>query len=561
MIYNLYLNFIKENKFLYLIYLVTLIYIPINKVGLPHFYGKLLGIIKDNNLNQLKTTFILLIIIWLSIQLLHIVSNYINSILMPKFQSYVRNHMINEIIDRYQNDYQELKLGEIITKIIKSPDVLQEVFVMIKDFIFKNILIIVSSFIYLYRYNANLGLIYLVCMGVIFIISLLYVNDCKKYIKISETNFDNTHEEIEDTLSNLLSIYTSLKTKDEKKRLEKLNIQTYKSENKVEKCNNKYRLVYSVSFIIVFIILNFYTYILFSNKQIKLSELTSIFIINYSILNSLMIIYYDTNDFIDTKTKIEMLINFLNKLPKVSKFKTKKIDKNKDITIRIKKLNFSYNKNKKIFNNLNLDILSKQKIVILGNIGSGKSTLGKLLVRLQDYESGDIYINDINLKELSIDELRKVVTYIPQHPKLFNRTLYENITYGLNKITPEYIIQILKNMDLNDLIPDFERLMHESVGKGGSYLSGGQRQIVWLIRSLLKDNKIVILDEPTSSLDSVNKNKVIKLINELGKTKTIILITHDLELVKHCDRMIVLSYGKIIKDKNIKEKSFNNNNE
>ena len=551
MIYKLYLEFIKNNKLLYTLYLLTLLYIPVNKIGLPHYYGQLLGIIKDKKVSKIKMTFIYLVVIWLSIQLLHIFSNYINSILMPKFQSFVRTYMIDQIIDRYQNDYQELKLGEIITKIIKSPDVLQEVFVMIKDFIFKNVLIIGSSFIYLYKYNKRLGLLYIGCMAVVFLISYLYVSDCKKYVVISETNFDKTHEEIEDTLSNLISIYTSLKTKDEKNRIKLLSDKTYKSENKVEKCNNKYRLFYSISFILVFIVLNYYTYILYVENKIKLAALTSIFIINYSILNSLMIIYYDTNDYIDTKTKIDMLINFLDRLPKLSSDKKRVLKNNSNIVIKFKNINFSYNKNVEIFRNFNLTFDKKEKIILMGNIGSGKSTLGKLLVRLQEYNSGDIIVNGINIKSLSIENLRNNITYIPQHPKLFNRTLYENITYGLKNISRKRIMEILQNLELYSLIPDFKRLMDQSVGKGGSYLSGGQRQIVWLIRSLLKDNRMVILDEPTSSLDSVNKIKVIKLIVELGKTKTILLITHDEDLIKYCDRLIVLNKGKIIKDENI----------
>ena len=554
MIYQLYLDFIKNNLATYLIYLITLLYIPIGKIGLPHFYGKLLGVIKNRKMAPIKQTFIYLIGIWIFVQLLHIVSNHFNAILMPKFQSFVRTKMINRIIDTYENNYQELKLGEIIPKIITSPHVLQEVFVMIKDFIFKNILIIGSSFVYLYRYSGQLGFIYLGCILMILVISFIYVQDCKKFTTISENKFTKTHDEIEDSLSNLLSIYTSQTIDKEKKRIGELSMETYKSENKVERCNNKYRFMYSVSFVISFIVLNYYTFKLFMDKKIKLDGLTSIIIINYSILSSLMIIYYDTNDYIDTKAKIDLLVTFLDKLPSNNKtLGTNNVKTNK-INVEIKNLNFKYNEDKVVFQNFNMNIQDGEKVIIMGSIGSGKSTLGKLIVRLQEHDSGHILVNGIDTKEIKIDKLRQLITYIPQHPKLFNRTLYENITYGLIDDIPEsHIYKMIKDLELGHLVEDFKRLMHKSVGKYGSFLSGGQRQIVWLIRSLLKKSKFIILDEPTSSLDKKSKMSVLRMIEELAKTRTIVLISHDNSLLKYCSRLVVLNKGKIIKNEQLRQ--------
>ncbi len=192
----------------------------------------------------------------------------------------------------------------------------------------------------------------------------------------------------------------------------------------------------------------------------------------------------------------------------------------------------------------------------MGTIGSGKSTFAKIITRLQTYQGGHVYINGIPLHEIDVDELRNTIVYIPQHPKLFNRTLWENISYGLptsgpNKITPEAIYTFLDQMELTELKEVFKERMEEEVGKQGSKLSGGQRQMVWLIRAILRNSPVIILDEPTASLDPVSKKQVKKMIDILGNNRTLIMITHDEDLVEGMDRLIKFDKGKIIHDEKL----------
>jgi ABC-type bacteriocin/lantibiotic exporter with double-glycine peptidase domain len=553
MIYQLYINFIKDNLYMYILYILTFLYIPLNKVALPHYYGKLISIIKKKNMSEIKNIFIMLIFIWSVYQFLNLVSGRISSNLQPKFISYIRKYIIEEVIERHKSNYEDLKLGEILTKIINSPYILYDVFQTIRNFLFTNLFFIVSTFIYLFYHNKILGLVYLVCISVVVGICYKYTKTCEKKVIDSENIYDFTHEEIEDTLSNLLSIYTSEKTKDEKDRLGKFSLKTSKAERILNKCNNNFKIIYSITFIIIFIILNLVSFKLYLNNTYKIDTLISVVIINYSILTTLMSIYYDTQFFIDTKGRVDILKAFLNRLPENSKETydpndIEKLSKIKETTIKIKNLTFGYT-DKPIFENFNLTLEPNVTTAIIGTIGSGKSTIAKIIIRLKDYKKGQILLNNIEINKVPIDKLRRVIGYIPQHPKLFNRTLYENITYGIDeKISEKQIFNILKKNEINDIIPDFKRLMNKKVGKNGSLLSGGQRQIVWLLRFLFNKHKAIILDEPTSSLDNKNKEKVIKLIQELEKTKTIILITHDKELLKYTKRIIELKNGKIIND-------------
>jgi ABC-type multidrug transport system fused ATPase/permease subunit len=553
MIYQLYINFIKDNLYTYILYVLTFLYIPLNKVALPHYYGKLISIIKKKNMSEIKNIFIMLIFIWSIYQFLNLISGRISSNLQPKFISYIRKYIIEEVIERHKSNYEDLKLGEILTKIINSPYILYDVFQTVRNFLFTNLFFVISTFLYLFYHNKILGLVYLGCISVVVGICYKYTQTCESKVIDSETIYDFTHEEIEDTLSNLLSIYTSEKTKDEKDRLWGYSQKTSKAERLLNKCNNNFKIIYSITFIIIFIVLNLVSFKLYLNNTYKIDTLISVVIINYSILTTLMSIYYDTRFFIDTKGRVDILKAFLNRLPEKAKetYNPKdieKLSKIKETTIKIKNLTFGYT-DKPIFENFNITLEPNVTTAIIGTIGSGKSTIAKLIIRLKDYKKGQILLNDIEINKVPIDKLRAVIGYIPQHPKLFNRTLYENITYGIDeKISEKQIFNILKKNEINDIIPDFKRLMNKKVGKNGSLLSGGQRQIVWLLRFLFNKHKAIILDEPTSSLDKKNKEKVIKLIQELEKNKTIILITHDKELLKYTKRTIELKNGKIIKD-------------
>lgn len=546
MINNILIDFLKENKLSYFLYFISLSYIPVSKVGMPHLYGKLIGSVKKLNMNITIKYLIILIFLWFIIQIVQAISNLLYSRVLPKFNSYTRVRIIDEIITRYQTNFKDLLVGDTITKLIKAPWVLEDIFHELESFVFSNSLVVITSFFYLYRHNNILGFLYLISMVVIFSLCILFSKSCTDVVKKAEKIFDESHEEIEDMLSNLISVYTSDKNKFEKERVEYLSKGIYKSEQNYYKCFNKYRLLYSFVFIIIFAILNIYSIKIYYEKKINVEALSAIIIINYSLLSTFMTVYYQTRRFIDLKGRLSILTTYLDNLPNLDNKSSKELVKPNKVDIKIRNLGFYYIKNKYILKNISLDIKQNEKIALIGEIGSGKSTIGKLLVKLFSYDEGSIKINNIELSELSIKSLRKIITYIPQHPKLFNRSLYSNITYGVSNIKREKVIQLINTINIDSIRSKFLDNLDKPVGKYGNNLSGGQRQIVWLLRSVLQESNVIILDEPTSSLDESNKKIVMEFINNASKNKTLILITHDTDLLKLVDRTIKLDKGAII---------------
>jgi ABC-type bacteriocin/lantibiotic exporter with double-glycine peptidase domain len=158
---------------------------------------------------------------------------------------------------------------------------------------------------------------------------------------------------------------------------------------------------------------------------------------------------------------------------------------------------------------------------------------------------GDIIIGDVNLNNVPNREIRKEIFYIPQKPKLFNRTLYENIVYGLkNPPCAEDIIKLLKDLELDDIAEIFSEKMDKSVGVDGNFISGGQRQMVWLLRSFYRQSRILIMDEPTASLDQKNKDLLIKIIKKISIGKTVIIVSHD--SIDPAFRKIEFNKGRLV---------------
>lgn len=557
-LYDLYIKFLKDNWKSYILYLITLISLPLQSVAMPHYYGETINSLKDGNVSRSKYFFIVLLGIWILIQAFSIGISFVDNYIVPKFHSYVRQFFFELIMDRYNQNYQELKIGTILTKLIKLPWILDDISNQIQRFLLTNIILIVSNFVYLFRHHYSLGLMYLGCIGVVFIMARLYFNTCNSNIKKVEGLFDECHEEIEDSLQNLLSIYTARKINDERDRIADINERTRIEQYNAGVCNRKFRIYFSVVNIFLFLALNYVAYRLFLKGKIPVAALVSIFILNYTILSSLAGLFESSKDFIAVKSHIELIEKFINELPEsTSSEKLQAIPNPDKLDIVFKDVEYKHpDAKEKIFDKFNLKLYPGEKTAFIGGIGSGKSSAIRILSKLQLYQGGNIFINGIPLNEIEINDLRERIVYIPQHPRLFNRTLEENLTYGLpNDVKSETILNFLKNNGFIELEQIFRKRMHDKVGKLGSHFSGGQIQIIFLIRAFFKKCSLICADEITSALDPVATQQIKKMLNIITKDRSLVLITHDMEMTKDMDRIIKFEKGKIISDVSKKQKT------
>jgi subfamily B ATP-binding cassette protein MsbA len=239
--------------------------------------------------------------------------------------------------------------------------------------------------------------------------------------------------------------------------------------------------------------------------------------------------------------RIEHLLNAGNNITELPNAKS---IKDFSTAIEFKNVHFAYG-DKKILDGINLVIPKGKTVALVGASGAGKSTLVDLVPRFHDVTNGEILIDGVNVKELRLYDLRRLMGVVSQEPILFNDTIYNNITLGTGGATQQRVEEAAQIAHAHNFIQQKEGGYEAVVGDRGTKLSGGERQRMTIARAVLKNPPILILDEATSSLDTESERIVQDAINRLMENRTCIVIAHRLSTVQHADEIIVLDKGHI----------------
>lgn len=243
-------------------------------------------------------------------------------------------------------------------------------------------------------------------------------------------------------------------------------------------------------------------------------------------------------------------ILFFKKINSSRDFETLLKDSKNEFTLKeniiFKNINFSYD-NKKLFNNLNFEILKGETVGIYGESGAGKSTFANILIGLLKPESGDVFINNNQSIFTQLTKWRKNIGYVPQNIFLLDESLKKNIAFGINEeiIDNKRIFDCLEQAELGRYIKSLDLGIETIVGERGNRISGGQLQRVGIARALYNDPQLLIFDESTSALDEETESEIFKNIYKFKKDKTLLIITHKKKLLKDCDKIYKLENGKL----------------
>lgn len=213
--------------------------------------------------------------------------------------------------------------------------------------------------------------------------------------------------------------------------------------------------------------------------------------------------------------------------------------------IQFDAVSFSYAQGEAVFSDFNLTITPGEKVGLVGHSGSGKTTLTKMLLRFADIDAGSITIDGTDIRNVTQDDVHRAIAFVPQEPLLFHRSISENIAYAQPGASIDEIRTAAERAKALDFIEKLPHGFDTMVGERGIKLSGGERQRVAIARAMLKDAPIIILDEATSSLDSISETYIQDSLEELTKDKTTIVIAHRLSTIQRMDRIIVLKDGRI----------------
>ncbi|MDA3852155.1 MAG: ABC transporter ATP-binding protein [Spirochaetaceae bacterium] len=214
--------------------------------------------------------------------------------------------------------------------------------------------------------------------------------------------------------------------------------------------------------------------------------------------------------------------------------------------LEFKELHFFYNPGTPVLKGINLKVKQGEKIALLGSTGSGKTTLVNLLPRFYDYQQGEILLDGVSLHQYSRKELRNNMGIVEQEPFLFSMTVAENIAYSVDRdVTPEEIEAAARAAAIHDSIMSFPMGYDTQVGEKGVSLSGGQKQRITIARTLLKNPRILILDDSTSAVDADTEEQIRRALDGLMENRTTFIIAHRIQTLQMADRVVVLNHGKI----------------
>ncbi len=285
--------------------------------------------------------------------------------------------------------------------------------------------------------------------------------------------------------------------------------------------------------------------ILSGNSSINAASFIYYMVIFYNIINpakELSKAMYSIQKGLASMERVDKILNTDNPIKDPVKPKTISDLKGE---IKYENVTFSYGCNT-VIHDVSIDIPAGATIALVGQSGSGKSTLADLLPRFYDVDSGKITIDDIDVRDLRVYDLRALMGNVNQDAILFNDTFYNNITFGVKDATMEQVVEAAKIANAHDFILASEDGYNTNIGDRGCKLSGGQRQRLSIARAILKNPPILILDEATSALDSESEHLVQEALDRLMKDRTTIVIAHRLSTIKNADMICVLHEGRIV---------------
>lgn len=562
-------DFVKENPSTIVMFFVYLIVVILQDLVMPHFSGKLVSAIQHKQ--ALVKPFLYILTIIITIQLLYTYTEWKDTLLVPEMQGYMRTRIVDFLLKTYSSNYAEVDIASVLMRAFKLPHTLFSFMDQMRYLIVPYFFVYSATIAYIAYHDVLLGA--LVALTIIIIYGTIFYSPktCEKISQQSEFKSNIVAEEMEDIMNNLISVYSQNQQEYEKKRVQESHEDFVIDQRQTAMCVFKIKLALfplMAVFIAAFI---YRCYVLLKRNKLDTGKFIALFMIMTYVANSMWRMINQLRDIIPRWGRIRdgLTIFDVPKSNTCEAFEAFRATKNSTLVppapqitsgIYLQSVFFKYPEAERfILKNLTLHIPDKQKVAIVGRIGCGKSTLLKLIMKYYESSRGQVFWHGIPYSDITPEQMRSQVGYVHQYPNLFKRTVYENITYGLDVeiVTREAIMAILKHINMEAIFDNIPMHLDGNVGRRGSKLSGGQKQMVWLLRTFFKNPDILILDEPTASVDQETKEAIQKMLELVMINKTVIIVTHDKFLLDYVDRVITLELGQVAKDVAAPQKQMN----
>ena len=536
-------NYFKDKKLEIFIYLFSSLLIVGVNTFIPLMTAKSLeAITKVELFNMLKYSLIVFLA-ELFYRLVSFINRDVSSKVQDDVEIKIKEDVSKELFKLEMQNFDKEGTGFFVERINSEPRTLASIFLKIR-YNFTEIFTSLGIMIYIFYLNIYLG-IYFVLVSIF--ILLFDIKRTKKWEKRKKEYYQMNERYVSD-FGELIRGIKDIKVLNLKdyliKRTTKKQKEIIKYNYKTEREDRKFYIFEDVFYNLIDLLLIVLCVILIKNNLLNGANLLIIYMYRTratGFISSVSSIYRDLKDF---NLSIERLYEVTDseKYPK-EKFGTKKVDFKG--SIEFDNVYFKYTDNE-VLNGISFKIKPCETIGIVGSSGVGKSTIFNLINKLYHVNKGHIYFDGQDIDEINEESLRNNISTITQNPYIFNTTIKENLQMVNPKITDKELTEKCKLCLLDDYVNTLNDKYDTILGENGVILSGGLKQRLAIARALIKESKIILLDEATSSLDNETQDYIHKSIKKIRKDYTILIIAHRLSTVIDCDKIMVIADGKVV---------------
>ena len=461
----------------------------------------------------------------------------------------IRIEVYNKVLKLPLSFFSEERKGDIIARMSADVTAVENSLTSSIDMLLRNPIALIIYFCTLFTISWQMTLFVIVVLPLAGWVMGIVSRKLKRQSLTAQAQWGDIMSQLDETLGGLRVIKAFIAEKKMSARFVKINNEFRDAVNTmVIRQSSAHPMSEFLGTCVIVIVLWFGGSLILNKTYAPMDAATFIFymVILYSIINPLKEFakaFYNVPLGLASMDRIDMILKAENPI----KDPVKPLPlKGFEQQIEFRDVSFSYIPDRPVLKHINLVIPKGKTIALVGQSGSGKSTMVDLVPRYHDVKEGELLIDGKNVKDVSIQSLRTLIGNVNQEAILFNDTFYNNITFGVENATMEQVIEAAKIANAHDFIMETEKGYDTMIGDRGGRLSGGQRQRVSIARAILKNPPILILDEATSALDTESERLVQEALERLMKSRTTIAIAHRLSTIKNADEICVLYEGEIV---------------
>lgn len=548
------LHFVRQQWLKFSLLAFTSAIWAVNETFFPYFLKRIVNTLenyqgaREHIYSALSSILILLVLFWLVTEILGRTQGIVQIYTFPRMRASIRAAVFKYVKSHSHEYFSSNFAGNIAKKLSDLPSSTQSILeIIIYQFLSASAGVVIVL-IMMWSVKPIFSIVVFAWLCMHFILTFLFLRFGNHLWEKHSDAVSVLSGKIIDVFTNILNVRIFSRSRYESDYLKKYQEDEIRKAKKAMWAMELTRIGLGINglaliFAVIFILIHGWI-----NHWVTLGDFTQVGMQTFWILGWIWYISFQITIFAREKGTIDNALNLVKQEHDIIDTPNAHAITIRNGNIQFTNVNFAYQKNKPVFHNFNVAIPAGQKIGLVGFSGSGKTTFVNLILRFYDLQSGQILIDNQNIAQVTQDSLRAQIAMIPQDPALFHRSLMENIRYGRLDATDEEVIRAAKLAHCHEFIEKLDEGYQALVGERGIKLSGGQRQRIAIARAMLKNAPILILDEATSSLDSVTEKLIQESLHELMKGRTTIVIAHRLSTLGNMDRILVFDQGKIIEE-------------